>query len=155
MHAHIVLCDSAQLDQGTGKMHMLGAGWTVTGPEVPPFSVVVFFQVPWEEAVGLHAFAIRLLDDDDRSVVPAESREGKPIAFTGDLRLNPDSPLLEESAKKVDIHSAFAVNAPSLKIASGERYRWVVEVDGKEIGSMAFVVRPEVDLAKSEEVEKA
>ncbi|MEV6860951.1 hypothetical protein AB0M44_08095 [Streptosporangium subroseum] len=134
---------------------MLGAGWTVTGPKVPPFSVVVFFQVPWKEAAGRRAFAIRLLDDDDKPVVLAESREGKPVAFTGNLQLNPDSPLLEESAKRVDIHSAFAVNAPNLSIVSGERYRWVVEVDGEEIGSTAFVVRPEVDLAGGEEAEQA
>lgn len=142
MQAHIILCDSAQLDQGTGKMHMLGAGWTVTGPQVPPFSVVVFLRVPWEEAQEDHAFEIRLLDESGQPVVPAGVPDSKPVSFTGGLKLNPDSPLLEESAKMVDIHSAIAVSAPALRIPAGQRYRWVVEADGKEIGSTMFVVRP-------------
>ncbi|GHH66045.1 hypothetical protein GCM10017673_11110 [Streptosporangium violaceochromogenes] len=141
MRAHVILCDSAQLDQSTGKMHMLGADWTVTGPQVPPFSVVVFLRVPWEEAQKDHTFEIRLLDDSGQPVVPAEVPDGKPVSFTSRLKLNPDSPLLEESVKMIDIHSAIAVNAPALRIPTGQRYRWVVEVDGKEIGSTMFIVR--------------
>lgn len=93
-------------------MHMLG-DWTVTGPQVPPFSVVVFLRVPWEKAQEDHTFEIRLLDDSGQPVVPAGVPDGKPVSFTSRLTLNPDSPLLEESVKMVDIHSAIAVNAPA------------------------------------------
>lgn len=153
MRAQILLCDSAQLDQGTGKMHILGAGWSVTGPQIPPFAVAVFFQIPWEEAAGDHTFAIRLVSDDDQPVFPLGSTEEKPVAFRGNLQLNPDSPHLEDSAMKVDVHSAFAVNAPALRVPAGQRYRWIVEIDGVEIGSAEFAVRPEPD-SSEEEVEE-
>jgi hypothetical protein len=36
MRASIVLCDFAEQDQLGGKVHMLGAGWSLTGPVPSP-----------------------------------------------------------------------------------------------------------------------
>ncbi|MEV4096991.1 hypothetical protein AB0J31_32480 [Streptosporangium saharense] len=112
--------------------------------------------MPWEEAEGRHFFEVRLLDDDGKPVVPEGSPEGAPLAHKGRLQINPDSPLLlEDSARKLDVYSSFVVSVSALKIPPGRRYRWVMEIDGKEVGSRSFVVRPEVIPEENDESEQA
>lgn len=45
MRASIVLADFAETDPG-GKVHILGAGWSVIGPQPSPQAVAGFLQVP-------------------------------------------------------------------------------------------------------------
>lgn len=44
----LILCDAAQTDAATGKIHMLGAGWTITGSPTAPHAVALMIQVPWD-----------------------------------------------------------------------------------------------------------
>lgn len=50
MRAVLVLCDFAEQDQPGGKVHMLGAGWSMIGPLPAPHAVVVLIKVGWNEA---------------------------------------------------------------------------------------------------------
>ena len=36
MRASLVLCDYAAQDVLSGKVHLMGAGWSMTGPCLPP-----------------------------------------------------------------------------------------------------------------------
>ncbi len=44
----LILCDAAQTDAATGKIHMLGAGWTITSSPTAPHAVALMIQVPWD-----------------------------------------------------------------------------------------------------------
>ena len=61
MRASIILADFAETDPG-GKVHILGAGWSVTGPQPGPQAVVGFLQVPPEQAGAAILFTLRLTD---------------------------------------------------------------------------------------------
>ncbi|TQM77747.1 hypothetical protein FHX40_4518 [Thermopolyspora flexuosa] len=75
------MSDAAQID-ASGKVGLLGAGWTITGPNVPPMAVTVFLRVPWEEAGQRRTFRIRLLDEEDQPVYRPEAtkiRSNSPV----------------------------------------------------------------------------
>ena len=47
LEVHLILCDAAQAE--SGKVHMLGAGWSITGSPSAPHAVAVLIKVPWIE----------------------------------------------------------------------------------------------------------
>jgi hypothetical protein len=47
--AKLILCDYAVADPA-GKVHMLGAGWSLTSSPTPPHAVVVLMKIPWDRA---------------------------------------------------------------------------------------------------------
>ena len=50
IEAQLLLCDAAVADQA-GKLHMLGAGWSVTSSPTSPQAVAVLLKIPWDRAV--------------------------------------------------------------------------------------------------------
>ena len=62
MRAAIVLADFAETDSGTGKVHIIGAGWSVTGPMPGPHAVVAFIQVPADRVGDPIPVTLRLAD---------------------------------------------------------------------------------------------
>ncbi|MGH3741942.1 MAG: hypothetical protein ACRDT1_11480, partial [Micromonosporaceae bacterium] len=50
VEAQLILCDSAQTDASGGKVHMLGAGWSITSTPAAPHAVVVLAKIPWDRA---------------------------------------------------------------------------------------------------------
>jgi hypothetical protein len=59
--ATLVLCDFAETDS-SGKVHMLGAGWSFMGPDAAPQAVVGFIQVPPDRLGSPIPVTVRLLD---------------------------------------------------------------------------------------------
>ncbi|MEV7012801.1 hypothetical protein [Streptosporangium sp. NPDC051022] len=140
MRGFLVLCDSAGVDRATGKINMLGAGWSLTGPQVPPMAVAGFLRVPWEEAKAEHAFTLRLVDGDGEPVrTPFAGEEGA-LRFGGTLVVDLGEGRDRERAENPEIHSGFAVSVPSLPLGPG-RYTWTLEVDGDDLASVTFGVR--------------
>jgi len=139
MEAFILLSDAAQVDSN-GKVGLLGAGWTVTGPNVPPMAVTVFLRVSWEEADQRHAFRLRLLDDEDQPVLRPGGDE-KPVEFSGQLRLDKRRALPDDETRLVDIQVPVSVTVHLPALHGGHRYRWVFDIEGKELASTSFVVR--------------
>jgi hypothetical protein len=72
MKATLLLCDAAQVDPA-GKVHILGAGWTVVsvarGTPVLAHAVVAIVHVPWNETHEPHRLRLRLEDEDGRPVM--------------------------------------------------------------------------------------
>ena len=72
MKATLLLCDAAQVDPA-GKVHILGASWTVVtvahGTPIPGHSVVAIAHVPWHETQEPHRLRLRLQDADGRPVI--------------------------------------------------------------------------------------
>lgn len=131
--AQLLLCDAAVSDP-TGKLHMLGAGWSIIGTPLPPHAVAVLFRIPWDRANTKIQFSLQLLDSDGRLVklpTPAGEQQlvregaievGRPPGVT------PGSPLT----------GSMSLTVPPLPLDAG-RYEWRLHVAETDV-SAAFEV---------------
>jgi hypothetical protein len=112
MQAVIVLGDFAERDSTTGKVHILGAGWSVTGPQAAPQAGQVV-TVPGAAGV-------------QRLEVTGQIEMAEPEGWEG----------------SGDLDAVFSVNVGPLQLQPGAAYSWHVDVDGKETATTGFRVRP-------------
>jgi hypothetical protein len=139
--ASIILADFAET--GTdGKVHVLGAGWTVTGPQLGPQAVVGFIQVPPEEAGETVSFTLRLSDQSGELVEVPGPAGMQPIELGGQIELREP----EGWDRSTELGAPFAVNV-MLPLSQGQSYTWSLEVDEKELASITFYVRAAASLA--------
>lgn len=135
VEAQVILCDAAVADTSTGKVHMLGAGWSQTGTPTAPQAVVVLAKVPWDRANVKLPTSLKLLDADGRSVeLPGPMG---PQAIESEFEFEVGRPAGLEHGSPID--ASFALNVQPMPLAPG-RYEWRLDVAG-EIFSTAFQVR--------------
>jgi hypothetical protein len=68
LEVQFILCDSAQADP-SGKVHMLGAGWSVTSSPTM-HAIALLIGIPWDRANARLPMRLTLLDS-----------EGQPVQF--------------------------------------------------------------------------
>jgi hypothetical protein len=68
LEVKLLLCDAAVAD-ASGKVHMLGAGWSVTSSPTAPAAIAVFTEVPWDRANQKIPLVLKLLDADGQPVM--------------------------------------------------------------------------------------
>lgn len=146
MRVSIVLCDFAEQEQQGGKVHMLGAGWSMTGPEPSPHAVVAFIKVAWDEATEKHNFVLRLTDSDGHIVNMSGTSVPQPLEFSGVFEVGrpPELP----AGSEIDVN--FVVGVQPLQLIPGHRYSWRIEIgegDSQLVGSESFMVREHPDPA--------
>lgn len=130
VHATLILCDAAQSDS-SGKLHMLGAGWSVTGSPTAPAAVAILMKIPWDRANEKLPLVLQLEDADGQPVVLADERiqmiseieVGRPAG------LDPGSP----------IDASFQLSLQSMPLPPG-RYLWRLQVSDDEF-TEGFQVR--------------
>lgn len=122
MRVTMLLADAAQ--EVGGKLYVLGGGWSVTGPDLPPMALALKIDVPWSEANEPHEFQLVLVDADGHPVrlgdPPADVRAG------GRFEVGRPPGLPAGS----DIDFAFALNVGPLPLPAG-RFAWQLWVDGE------------------------
>lgn len=132
----LVLCDAAQADP-SGKVHMLGAGWSTTSSPTPPSAVVVMLGIPWDRAnQKIHA-VLELSDEDGKSVlVPGQFGE-TPVRIEADIEVG-RPPGVPEG---VTLEANLAPGIPSLPLPPG-RYSWRLQLTpGDQVAAKSFTVR--------------
>jgi hypothetical protein len=134
IEAQLILCDHAVADPA-GKVHMLGAGWSVTGTPTSPQAVAILIKVPWDRANQQLTFALRLLDSDGHQVQLAGAQGPVPIA--NEMTLEVGRPAGVAPGSPLD--ASMAVNIQPLPLSPG-RYEWRLEFDG-DSRSASFQVR--------------
>lgn len=139
MQAVIVLGDFAERDSVTGKVHILGAGWSVTGPAPTQQAVIVFVKIPADRARSPVPVVLRLVDSAGTVVAVPDTPETQPLEITGQIEMNEP----EGWDDPADLDAVFVVNLLPIQLKPGTTYHWQVDVDGKEAASTAFKVRPE------------
>ncbi|MEV5499809.1 hypothetical protein AB0M50_30855 [Nonomuraea fuscirosea] len=149
MQGFLVLSDAASTDAASGKINLLGAGWSVTGPAVPMSAVAGFLRVPWEKATRKIRFALRLLDEEGVPVRPFTDSDG-PLVFSGEITPDPDH--LEPIATRVPFNLSFAIPIPPLPLETGRVYEWVMEAEETRVASVHFAVRAEQPMNGAEKV---
>jgi len=118
----MLLADSAQ--EVNGKLYVLGGGWSVTGPDLPPMAIAIKLDVPWSGANEPHQFVLDLVDEDGHPVNAGEAGGG--VRVEGSFEVGRPAGLPSGS----DIDVAFVVNIPPLPISAG-RYTWRLFIDGE------------------------
>ena len=118
----MMLADAAQ--EVNGKLYVLGGGWSVTGPVLPPMALALKLDVPWSAANQPHEFLLVLVDADGHPVLVAGDDGEVRAGGTFEVGRPPDLPA------GTDIDFAFAVTVPSLPLAAG-RYAWHLWIDGE------------------------
>jgi len=138
MRASLILCDFAESDLPGGKVHMLGAGWSVTGPQPSPQSVVAIVKVGWNEANRPVDFVLHLTDADGAVVHVLSPAGTQALEFTGRLEVGRPPGIPEGS----EIEANFVVQLQPLPLNPGQRFTWRLSFGEDEAASESFYVRP-------------
>ncbi|MBX5446934.1 MAG: hypothetical protein IRZ27_00235 [Acidothermus cellulolyticus] len=142
MHATLLLCDAAEVDPA-GKVHILGAGWTVVGAgptgALPGQAVVVLVHVPWHRTGEDHLLRLSLEDADGRAVLAGAPENPQPLVHQQAFRVQrpPGAP----EGITIDVPVVVTIG-PGLVLPPG-RYAWRLEIDGetREDWLVSFHVR--------------
>jgi hypothetical protein len=141
MRATIILADFAETDAGTGKVHILGAGWSITGPQPAPHAVVALIDVPPERVGESIPVMLRLTDRAGRVLEISDPAGTQRIEVPGQVETRePDG-----WDHSTDLRVAFTANLMLLPLRPGESYTWSVEVEGRDLATAEFHVRPVPD----------
>jgi len=136
MRVTLMLADSAQ--ECGGKLFILGGGWSVTGPEIPPSAVAMKIDVPWDQANRPHDWVLELLSEDG---FPIEVDDGQALRVEGQFEVG--RPPGTAPGSYIDV--PVAVNFGPFPLEPGRRYVWQLSIDGEtdDDWSREFYVRTE------------
>jgi hypothetical protein len=138
MKVSLFLADAAQADAQSGKVSALGLGWRQCQTPTPPFALVLFLDIDWDETNEQHKLKCQLLTTD-----------GQPVEVVGPN--GPQRILLEAAAEAgrppgaihgTSVRMPLTVNIPGGMPLEPGLYEWRVEVEGFERATAveAFVV---------------
>lgn len=138
MRVTMFLADAAQ--EANGKLFILGGGWSVTGPDVPPMAVALKIDVPWTEANRTHQWELVLIDADGNPVLLPAPEGQQELRTGGDFEVGRPPGLVPGT----EIDLPLAVNVGPLPLEPGQRFSWQLWIDGEtqEDWSRSFTVRP-------------
>jgi Family of unknown function (DUF6941) len=135
MRVTIMLADAAQ--EADGKLYILGGGWSVTGPEIPPSAVAMKIDVPWDQANRRHTWSLELLSEDGAPVMI----EDEPLRVEGEFEVGRPPGLAPGSFIDVPL----AVSFGPFPLELGRRYVWSLVIDDESNAdwNREFFVREE------------
>ncbi len=143
MEGFLVLADSGSTDQASGKVNLLGAGWSLTGPVVPPSVVAGFLRISWEDVKEDLTFHLRLVDESRNPVqVPQAEEKPRLVGFKGKIGFGDAQPT-DGVGLQIPMNLSFSLSIPPLPLTPGNAYEWILEVGDAEVASVRFGVRPE------------
>ncbi len=137
MKVTMMLADAAQVYDG--KLSVLGAGWTHSGPGAVSMAIAMLIDVPWEDTNVDHKWEIKLIDTDNNPVLVPTHEGKKPCALGGGFKVGrpPDHP------PGAPITIPIALNMGLLPIPPGKRYIWQLWINGETSSDwhLAFNIR--------------
>lgn len=141
MKAILLLGDYAAV--ADGKLTIVGAGWSLMGPDPCPSAVALLLDVPWDQTNQPHHFSVDLNDGDGNAFTDPN---GNPVQFGGEFEVGRPPGLPTGTSITVPL----AVNIGPLPLTPGSRYVWELTVDDEsdEDWRVAFNVRPEQGLTR-------
>jgi hypothetical protein len=129
-----------------GKLDLLGAGWTVTGPDPSSFGVGILIEAQPGEFGGQHEILLELVDEDGQ-LVPVPDGDDPLLRIEGTLEMIP--PPGHHPAQALVLPVAF--NAANVPLPPGRKLVFRLWIDGetKESWRLPFLTRPEPPAAPS------
>jgi len=134
----MLLADYAQA--ADGKLNVIGAGWTITGPQPVPSAIGLIFDVPWDRSNESIEFRLELVDQDGNAVVTETPDGPQPVSIDGQFEIG--RPPGVKRGTPLTFPAAF--NIGPLPLDPGGRYEWRLTVGDQSLDSwrLAFSVRP-------------
>ena len=135
----LMLADAAQV--AGGKLNVLGAGWTFTGPGPCPFAIAGIIEVPWHLTNTRHTLRLDLIDLDGNAV-EIETPDGKqPLWIEHQFEEGRPTGYRPGSA----IPHFLAINSSPLPLAPGSHYewRWMLNGESHEDWRLPLGARPD------------
>ena len=135
MRATLLLADAAQAVEG--KLYVLGAGWSVTGPQPAPMAIALKLDVPWDQANSRHRWRLELVDADGE---PVTLNEGGPIFIEQEFEVGRPPGVKPGTA----LDYVVAMNITPLPLEPGRQYAWTLTIDGdgRDDWRLPFSTRP-------------
>jgi len=124
MRVTMMLADYAQVSDG--KLFINGGAWTFVNPGPLNSGLAVVFHVPWDRTNRKTSFTLRLVDSDGKPVIQTGPMGEQPIQMSGQFEVGRPAGVVAGS----EINVPVAINSV-LQLAPGQRYTWVLEVDGR------------------------
>jgi hypothetical protein len=121
MRVTMMLADAAQ--ESGGKLFILGGGWSVTGPTIPPSAVALKIDVPWDQANRRHHWVLELVTEDGDPVVI----EGEALRVDGEFEVGRPPGIAPGSFIDVPV----AVSFGPFPLELGRRYVWTLSINGE------------------------
>lgn len=134
IEAQLILADAAQADP-SGKVHILGAGWSRTSSPTAPQAVVVLMKIPWDRANQKLPRKVELLDADGHPVEIDTLEGSQRIAQEGSIEVGRPAGVAAGSL----LDAAFVLNVPGLPLEPG-RYEWKLTVAEETLASSFTVM---------------
>lgn len=135
IEAHIILCDAAVADGATGKVHMLGAGWSVIGRPLAPHAVAVLIKIPWDRANVQLPLRLELFGPDGTPIELSTPDGPRPVSGRATVEVGRPAGIAPGSM----LDASFVLNVGALPLAPG-RYEWRLLLDDLEVPA-PFTVR--------------
>lgn len=132
----VILCQSAAVDGSVGTVHMLGAGWSVTGTPTSAQAVALLIKVPWDRANQQLHIKVELVTEDGELVELPGPAGTQAIVAEADLEVGRPPGV----AAGTPLDSAMALNFMPMPLQPG-RYQWRVDIAGTQQVE-SFAVRP-------------
>ncbi len=138
MKVTLFLADAAQADSQSGKIHALGLGWRQCQTPTPPFALVLFLDIDWDETNEQHKLKCQLLTTDGELVMVPGPQGPQPILFEAAA----EAGRLPGSIHGTSVRMPLTLNIPGGIPLEPGIYEWRVEVDGFEHATTveAFIV---------------
>ena len=121
----MVLCDAAQVSEG--KLHLLGGGWTMTGPGPVPSAIAMIVEVPWDQANTEIPFVLQLRDADGQPVEQAGPMGPTPVLVEAQLEVGRPPGVPAGTPLTVPL----AIGIPPLDLPPGQRFSWELTLNGE------------------------
>lgn len=138
MRATLLLADHAVV--ADGKLYVNGGGWSVTGPGPAPSAIALKLDVPWDRADQRLHLRLRLVGQDGEQVLLPGQGGPQPVQIDGEAEVRRPSSV--PPGGEIDLALAFQIGP--LPLAAGERYQWVLDIDGetRDEWRLTFSTRP-------------
>jgi hypothetical protein len=124
--ATLLLADAATI--ADGKLFVLGAGWTTTGPGPLPSAVVLIADAVPPRVNKKHECEVMLVDAEGKPAVLGAAR-GQPDIIRFQLSVEESTQQTEPIVSSVLLH-VFMI--PALPLTPGNQYAWRLTVNGEE-----------------------
>ncbi|WP_324667212.1 hypothetical protein MUW33_1880 [Mycobacterium canetti] len=140
MKVSLFLADAAQADAGSGKVHALGLGWRQCQTPTPPFALVLFLDIDWDETNKQHKLTCQLLTTDGEPVIVSGPQGPQAILFEAAAEAGRAPGAIHGTSVRMPL----TLNIPAGIPLEPGIYEWRVEVEGFELATAveAFVVAP-------------
>lgn len=139
----LLLSDFASQD-ASGKVGLLGAGWSFTGTPTPPQAVVALVEIPGELANEKFSISLVLNDEHGEPVQLPDPITGEPRPLR--VAQNAVAVSAPGMPRRAPVTVQVVINlAPGLPLTADRVYTWQASVDGETKTNWAasfYVVEP-------------